>query len=319
MCSLTDLWIVVVNWNGAADTCACLDSLHAAIADGARVVVVDNGSERDDLAAVTARLAACNAATLLANAENLGFAEGANVGIRHALEHGAGFVLLLNNDAVVEDAAIPQLVQSLREDQTVGLAAPLILDEHGINIWSAGARRAHREVVCKLALSGKPAAAAPAAPTAVWAVTGCALLVRRAVFESVGLLDAEYFAYVEDIEFSRRAAANGWSLLLVPGARVRHRVSAATGSGYTPVRSYLIGRGTGLFVRTRATTAQRLAFLVAAPLGLMLAALRETLRGNSASVLAKARGYLDGLRRRPVDAARLEAIGRDPALKRLGA
>jgi GT2 family glycosyltransferase len=294
------LAVVVLNWNGADDTLRCLESLAASGADF-DAVVVDNGSREDDVARVEAAVASTQGATLVRSAENLGFAGGCNVGIRAALERGARHVLILNNDATVEPGALEALVDFAERTPRSGLVSPLILDTAGRRIWAAGGVRARREIVCALGSTGEPADAAPSGPFEAYALTGCALLVRREVFEEIGLFDVEYFAYVEDVDFSRRAARAGWGLWVVPHARVRHRVSGSSGGGYTPLRSYLLGRGTGLFVRKRAELDQRIGFAILAPLGALAAILREAPRGNARAAIAKARGYIDGILGRPVD------------------
>jgi len=296
------LAIVILNWNGAGDTLACLDSVERTRAEGVEAIVVDNGSAGADVGRVADAVAARPWAELVRNAENLGFAGGCNVGIARSLERGADYVMLLNNDATVEPGAFEALVAHLEANPRTGLVSPLILDARGERIWAAGGVRASREVVCALGLTGRPAREAPAAPFEAYALIGCAVVVRREVLEHVGAFDDAYFAYVEDVDLSRRARAAGWALEVVPAARVCHRVSAASGGGYTPLRSYLLGRGTAIFVRRRADLGQRIGFALAAPAGLLAAAVRETISGgNPAAVVAKLRGYLDGLRGRPVD------------------
>jgi GT2 family glycosyltransferase len=295
------LTIVTLNWNGASDTLACIESVERSRGEGVELIVVDNGSAEADVARVAEAVRARPWASLVRNAENLGFAGGSNTGIALALERGARLVMLLNNDATVEPGALEALVARLDERPATGLVAPLVLDASGERIWAAGGTRARREVVCRLGLGDEPADRAPSEPFEPYALIGCAMVVRREVFERVGMLDEAYFAYVEDVDFSVRAREAGWALEVVPAARVRHRVSGATGGGYSRLRSYLLGRGTGLFIRRRAALDQRIGFAVAAPLGLAAAAVREAARGNLAAVAAKLRGYLDGLRARPVD------------------
>jgi len=288
--------IVILNWNGAEETTRCLASLARA---NAETIVVDNGSRSDDVARVADAVERTPRTTLVRNAENLGFAGGVNVGIRLALDRGSRLVLLLNNDATIEPSSLAALVDFAERTPRAGIVAPLILDGSGERIWAAGGRRARREVVCTLGLTGRALDAAPAEPFQSYALIGCALLVRGEVFERIGLFDEEYFAYVEDVDFSRRAAEAGFELWVVPRARVVHRVSRSSGGGYTPLRSYLLGRGTGLFVRKRASLDQRIGFAIAAPLGAVASFVRESLRGNSSAAIAKAHGYLDGLMRRP--------------------
>lgn len=302
--------VVTLNWNGSTDTIACVESIEQTRTPDVGLIVVDNGSRGPDVEAVRAALARRPWAELICNTENLGFAEGCNIGIERALDMGAQYIFLLNNDAVVVDDALTELVAFATATPDAGLVAPLILDASGSRIWAAGGVRSRREVVCRLGLTGEPASRAPAAPFDAYALTGCALLVRRDVIESVGAFDPLYFAYVEDVDLSVRARAAGWRAVVVPTARVLHRVSAASGGGYNPVRGYLLGRGTAIFVRKRADFDQKLGFALAAPIGLVAAGVREAVGGRLATVVAKARGYVDGLRLRPVDKARLRAANR---------
>src|SRR5437870_2186321 len=94
------LVVVILNWDGADDTIACLESLAGV--NGLEAVVVDNGSDAKDVARVAEAVGRLPWASLERNDENLGFAEGCNVGIRRALERGARYVMLLNNDATLE-------------------------------------------------------------------------------------------------------------------------------------------------------------------------------------------------------------------------
>ena len=296
------LVVVTLNWNGADDTIACLDSIESSRPDDVEVIVVDNGSNDEDVLRVVQATFSRRWVTLVRNPENLGFTGGSNIGITIALERGASAVMLLNNDARVERGAFATLLDYLAASPEAGLVSPLILDESGDRIWAAGGVRARREVVCRLGLARRPVAEAPTSPFSSYALIGCAIVARAEVIERVGQLDNDYFAYLEDIDYSVRVREAGWRLDVVPAARVRHRVSGASGGGYTPLRSYLLGRGTALFVRKRGALDQRLGFAIAAPLGLLAALVREVPRGNGAAVVAKLRGYVDGLLARRVDA-----------------
>ena len=101
---------VVLSWNGKEDTLACLRSLEGEKVD---VIVVDNASEDGTADAVTG-------AEVIRNERNLGYAGGMNVGIQRALERGADFVLLLNNDVEVEPGAIGTLTAADRRRHLPG-------------------------------------------------------------------------------------------------------------------------------------------------------------------------------------------------------
>src|SRR6266498_5374030 len=103
------VWIVVLNWNGQADTLACLESLQQLHYAERRVVVVDNGSTDgsvDALRSAGSRLAM----EIIEAGTNLGYAGGNNLGIRYALDRGADFILILNNDTTVDPLLLDELL-----------------------------------------------------------------------------------------------------------------------------------------------------------------------------------------------------------------
>ena len=101
---------VVLNWNGAEDTLRCLESLSRQTLKPTRTVVVDNGSTDDSVARIRAWSEGKSNVVMIASPDNLGFAAGSNLGIRLAMKSGAEYVLLLNNDTVVEPDALDHLV-----------------------------------------------------------------------------------------------------------------------------------------------------------------------------------------------------------------
>jgi len=110
--------IIILNWNRFRDTAECLESVFRIRYPNFSVVVVDNGSEDDSAAQVENTF---DRVTLIRNRENLGYAEGNNVGIRHALENGADYVWLLNNDTVVDREALAALVDLAERDRGIGI------------------------------------------------------------------------------------------------------------------------------------------------------------------------------------------------------
>jgi hypothetical protein len=226
------LFVIVLNWNGAAVIGPCLDSLARVTSPNLEVIVVDNGSTDHSAAMVRERYPW---AELIENGENLLFAEGNNVGIRRALERGAQAVLLLNNDTEVDPGFAAQLLCAL-DDPLTGIAGPRIYyhDDPG-RIWYGGGGfdilgvPRHRDI-------RRPEGRARAGPGETAWVTGCALLARREVFEQVGLLDPSYHIYCEDVDLCLRAARAGWRIRYEPSARVWHKVSSSSGGGMTPLK-----------------------------------------------------------------------------------
>ncbi len=229
---------VVLSWNGREDTLRCLESLR-----GVETVCVDNGSEDGSADAVAERFPEI---LLLRNAENLGYAAGNNAGIRRALERGADWIWLVNNDVVVEPAAAAGLEAAAGERPDAGvLACKVFFAEPPDRLWYAGGR-----FNLLLGYSGRqdgydePDDARFDRPRDVERATGAAMAVSRAAIERAGLLDEDLFAYVEDVEWCLRIRLSGFAVVFAPEARVRHRVSASTGGAGSPASLYYDTRNT---------------------------------------------------------------------------
>ena len=190
-------------------------------------------------------------------------------------------------------------MDALESDERSGIAGPRILEgDDPSRIWSAGGDLVIRENVGRLRGKGRSDGPEFDEATEVDFVTGCVMAVRRRALEEIGLFDADYFAYLEDIDLCVRAREAGYRVLYVPAARARHRESSSTGGGYTVQRKYWMGRNSVIFLRRHGRFGHWLAFVVFAVMGLPIAWAREAGRGNAAGVRAKAQGILDGLRGR---------------------
>jgi len=134
--TMPSVTIIVLNWNGGQDTLACLESLAQLDYPEFGVLVVDNGSTDGSLQAVQERFPEI---PIIETGENLGYAGGSNVGLRWALDHGADYALLLNNDTVVAPDFLRLLVEAVGADPRIGIAGPTICyyDRPEV-IWSAG-------------------------------------------------------------------------------------------------------------------------------------------------------------------------------------
>lgn len=249
--------VLILNWNGWQDTLECLQSLQASTYVGAQVAVLDNGSSDGSLeqiagwaagaaeavavvrydrsqaeaggdvlheAAVFGGLPPAQRLILIDNQENMGFAAGNNVGLRFALQRDYEYVLLLNNDTVVEATAIERLVQLLQEQQHLVGATPRIRYYDSDRIWNCGgdltwygSRKYHWH--------GRPAAATPQREWGrITFMTGCAAFLRTSLLHQVGLLTERFFFGEEDYEFSLRLQARGLALACCYEALVLHKV-----------------------------------------------------------------------------------------------
>jgi len=221
---------VVLNWNGGDDTAAALRSL-----DGIETICVDNGSTDGSDQVVEASFPDVE---LLQTGANLGFAAGNNAGIRRALERGADWVLLMNNDAEAEPGLAAALEHAAGQRPDAGLLACTILNPDGTVQYSGASFNA------RLGYSGRVETAPPGAIRDVGRADGAALAVSRAAAERAGLLDESLFMYVEDVEWSLRIRQAGFGVVLVPDGRVRHKRSAASGGSASTTNLYYDTRNT---------------------------------------------------------------------------
>jgi GT2 family glycosyltransferase len=219
---------VVVSWNGCEDTLAALESLR-----GIDTVVVDNGSVDGSADAIAESFPDVE---LIRAGVNLGFAGGNNAGIRRALDRGADWVLLVNNDAIVEPGIVEALAAAAESRPDAGVLACKVLFADSDRLWYAGAsfnsylgRSRHEDF-------GRPDE--PGTLRDTIRATGAGMAVSRAAIDAAGLLDEELFLYAEDLEWCLRIRAAGFAVVLVPDARVRHRVSAASGGAGSPTAGY---------------------------------------------------------------------------------
>jgi len=289
--------VIIVNWNGTSDTVDCLasvaslDSANVALS----VIVVDNGSEIDPTAEIKTTYPTAEVTRL---DRNVGFAAGCNVGIKQALADGADYILLLNNDAVVDKGLFEALLHAFAADAKIGIVGPLIYEWDGRSIDFGGAR-------IRFALGRfDHIRTKPAATTKIIRpdyVTGTCMLLRRSVIERIGLLDEDLFAYFEDVDLCLRARRAGYALACVPVPCVVHKVSATTrrtlAEGTTsPLKHYLIARNRTVIVRRYATTAERYFYLfVTLPLRSCFYTAAFVIRRRWSKLRWFWRGTLDGL------------------------
>jgi GT2 family glycosyltransferase len=240
--------IVILNWNGLGDTLECLGSLAGLCYQNFEIVVIDNGSDPREAEKIKV---AFPAVAVLRHQNNLGYAAGNNRGIRHALERGTDYVWLLNNDTAVAPNCLAELVAAAECHQRAGLLSPVIYHYASpFDIQFSGIILDRRQEVWITLKSLRDAhVASQAGPVYLW---GTALLVKRQVVDTIGLLDERYFAYHEDLDYCLRATAAGFQTRVVPEAVLRHKSARSLGED-SPVKEYLLVRNSYLLWSTHQT------------------------------------------------------------------
>lgn len=236
------IWIIVLNWNGVGDTLVCLESLRRLPSRGLHIVVVDNGSV-DDSVAVLRREAGKSPIEILEARTNLGYAGGNNLGIRYALDRGADFILILNNDTIVDPALLDELVAAANRNPRAGCFGPWLFYMHDPErLWWT--RSEWNTAAVAFSSPGKDRLTDEVAREAVETayVCGAALFFRAAVAHRIGLFEERFFLVYEDSDWCFRARRAGFDCLSVPSARVWHKVGTSFGSEDSPLRTYFSTR-----------------------------------------------------------------------------
>ncbi|MCG6535034.1 MAG: glycosyltransferase family 2 protein [Syntrophales bacterium LBB04] len=229
------IYVVILHWKNILCLAECLASLDKVTYDNIEVIIVNNGP--DDLSDINKHLKL--KVQTLKSPSNVGFARGNNLGIKEALKNRADYVLLLNDDTVVFPDFLSILVGAGESNPDAGMLGPKIFyfDEPG-KIWFSGSSFDTR--TCMITTHGSDQIDEDDSfePVISDYITGCALLIKKAVIEKIGLLDESFFLYWEDVDWGLRAKKAGLKNFVVPHSRIWHKVSVSTGGMDSPIRAY---------------------------------------------------------------------------------
>jgi GT2 family glycosyltransferase len=241
------LLVVIVNYRTAGLTIDCLRSLAPELAatggaGATRVVITDNLSGDDSVQQIS-RAIADNGwgewASIQPLPRNGGFAYGNNAGIKPVLDSSdkPQYVLLLNPDTLLRAGAVSELVKFMDARPEVGIAGSRLEDPDGTvqisafrfhSIFSEFEHGVRLGPVSKALARWRVAPPAPSETCATDWVCGASMIIRREVFERIGMLDERYFMYYEEVDFCRRAKRAGFPCWYVPSSRVVHLVGSAS-------------------------------------------------------------------------------------------
>lgn len=233
-------YVIVLNWNSPEDTIECIFSLKRIKNEQLKILCVDNASEDNSFDSI--RSAHPDIETIRTG-KNLGYAGGNNFGIKYALEKGADYFWLLNNDTVVDENALKELDSIFSENSNVGAVGSRIMyySERNI-IWFAGGMykkfsgmTAHYLVNQDINKIKKPPA-----PIKLDFISGCSLMLSKTAVEKTGLLDESLFLYFEEIDYCERLKKCGFLFKMAPCSVVYHKISRSA-VGF-PVKTYYFTR-----------------------------------------------------------------------------
>jgi hypothetical protein len=290
--------IVLLNWNGWHDTVECLESLRKIDYPNYRLIIIDNGSSNNSVEKIReyaeGRLKASFPSrvgfeeppismveytrkeienglrhevregklpplrlVIIKNERNEGYAEGNNIAIRYALkEHYPDYILLLNNDVTVDKNFLKELVRVSESSPEIGIVGstiyyydmPDVINFAGedIILWKAKGIRYKDEC---------------AFPREVDKVDGACMLIKKNVFEKVGLMDSDFYMYWEETDFCQRAKKKGYKVMYVPAAKIWHKIAVSGGGLNNYNRMYYLTRNRFLFVKKNVKRSYKILFL----------------------------------------------------------
>jgi len=266
--------VISVNYNGLELTCRMVESLLRWNSVPTELIVVDNGSQRDEAAELRRRYPML---TVLRSPRNLGFAGGNNLGIRAARGR---YLLLLNNDTEIESDGLGFLCRTLDEHPEAGVVCPKIRFYRPPRCIQFAGYEPLSRITLRNALVGfgQPDDGRFDTPCETPYAHGAAMMLRREAVEQAGPMPEIYFLYYEELDWSVRIARRGWTIRYDPRCTVFHKESATTGAE-SPLRTYYLMRNRLLFGWRNRRGAVRLlcaAYLlcVALPKQLLAAAVR---------------------------------------------
>jgi len=254
--------IIILTWNSVGLTLEVLKDINKLDTKGLLVetIVVDNGSTDETQEKLRGYKLQNMSFKLIRNKENLGFAEGNNIGMRDALKRGADYVLLMNNDVIVPRNLVVQLIKVAERDSKIGLLAPKMYFAKGYEfhkekyskkdlgkvIWYAGGMIDWDNIYSSHKGVDEVDKGQYDKQEETDIVNGACALIRKEVIEDIGYLDKKLFLYWEDADYSQRARRKGWKIVYTPETHLWHKVAQASGIG-SDLNDYFLTRNRMIF------------------------------------------------------------------------
>lgn len=253
-----NIYIIILNWNGLKDTIECLNSLRKITYLNYKIILVDNGSNKNEGAILKKRFG--NYIELIQNKNNLGFAGGNNVGTKYALDHETEYVLLLNNDTIVEPNFLDKIVEATNKENKIGIVGCKINYFNPKNeLWFGGGRinwwrgfADHINFLNKNEIINKPCE--------VNFLTGCCMLINCKLLGKDIYFDERFFCLYEDADLCARTRNKRLKIYYNPKSLIYHKVSASSGGKLSNFALYYGMRNRLLFMKKNARFYHKLFF-----------------------------------------------------------
>ncbi|MDD2889430.1 MAG: glycosyltransferase family 2 protein [bacterium] len=240
---VTKVFIIILNWNGKNDTIECLNSLNSTCSPlvsspdyttWSKVLIVDNASTDNSLQLIVEKFPSIQ---IIKNKTNLGFAGGMNIGIKEAIKNNSKYVLLLNQDIIVDKNFLNKLLDLAESDSKIGIVGPKIYYSNSLKkIWAIGIRfvagimREAKVPYCGTELIGCNEIDNKQYDNLkeVESIPGCCMLIRTEVIRKIGLMDESFFLIHEDDDYCLSASEAGYKVCVSPESVIWHKISTSS-------------------------------------------------------------------------------------------
>lgn len=253
---MKSVFILILNFNGNNNTLDCVESLKKInITDfKLTILVVDNNSS--EKLNLKSDLFEKIQLKVIKNEKNLGFSGGNNVGIRHALKYGADYIVILNNDTYVHENFLIELLKAAQKGNENGILSPKIYfasgfeyhknryskQELGKVLWYAGGQMDWANVIAHHRGVDQVDVGQFDKIEQTELATGCCMLIKKEVFDKIGMFDSRYFLYYEDADLSIKARNKNLKVVYVPASIIWHKNAGSTGGSGSALQDYYITR-----------------------------------------------------------------------------
>lgn len=225
--------IILVNYNGYKDTIECIKSLKNLKYNNYKIIIVDNASSDNSINELNHYV--FKNIILLKSDKNLGFSGGNNIGIKYALDNGADYIMLLNNDTEVEPNFLENMIEVAESDKSIGIVGCKIKYYDNKNLlWYAGGQVNWFKFIGEHFGMREEDNGQYDKFKEISFMTGCCMLIKREVIEKVGMLPDEYFMYFEDVDFCVKVQEAGYKIVYEPKAVIYHKVGISGGGEESP-------------------------------------------------------------------------------------
>jgi GT2 family glycosyltransferase len=278
------VYAVVLTWNHIEDTLECLESVLSSTYHPLKVLVTDNASQDGTVEVVKEKFPYVE---VLALDKNYGVSGGYNRGIQYAIDHGAEYVLIANNDIQIHPEMLLALVDFLEQKPEAGMAMPKIyLYNDRTRLWCVGAKWRKFPPMVKMMGFNSPDTQKFKVPMQIEFAPSCVLLLKREAILSAGYFDENYFFYQDDWDYCIRYRKAGFEIWFVPGAEMWHKVSVSTQKSEKPSIWWVyFGRSVVRFYKKHSSISALFLFSV-------WFMIREILKGN----FSRIKPFMTGLK-----------------------